>query len=78
MVDNTDETTGVKRRMVPAYYLYLCIIGFAILIVGAYFIGTMSAPATEGFGSDSLIIVAASTGGIVVGLLLGVLVGRRR
>ena len=78
MVHETDETSGVNRRMVPAYYLYLCIVGFAILIVGAYFIGMMFAPATDGFGSDSLIIVAASTGGIVVGLLLGVLVGRRR
>ena len=37
-----------------------------------------NAPAAAGFSADTLIIVGGAAGGIVVGLLLGVLVGRRR
>ena len=77
MVPDTDKTASVNKRMIPAYYLLICIIVFIILVAGAYFLGMMSVSTPADIGS-SLIIVAASTGGIVVGLLLGVLVGRRR
>jgi hypothetical protein len=32
MVYYTDETPGVNKRMVAGYYLFLCLIGFAILL----------------------------------------------
>jgi hypothetical protein len=63
--------------MVPAYLVFLCLIGIVVIGLSAFFIGmvTASAPA---IGSSSLVLVAASSGGIVVGLLLGILIGRRR
>ncbi len=42
----------------------------------ALYYANVQAPA--GFSADTLIIVAGAAGGIIVGLLLGVLVGRRR
>jgi formate-dependent nitrite reductase cytochrome c552 subunit len=48
-----------------------------ILDARAYYYENLPAPAA-GFSADTLIIVAGAAGGIVVGLLLGVLVGRRR
>jgi hypothetical protein len=48
-----------------------------ILDAKAYYYANLPAPA-GGIGADTLIIVAGAAGGIVVGLLLGVLVGRRR
>ena len=32
MVYYTDETPGVNKRLVAGYYLFLCLIGFAILL----------------------------------------------
>lgn len=50
-----------------------------LLDAKAYFYEFMTpAPTGGGVAVDSLIIVAGAAGGIVVGLLLGVLVGRRR
>jgi hypothetical protein len=50
-----------------------------LLNAEAYYYENLPAPATGvGFSADTLIIVAGAAGGIVVGLLLGVLVGRRR
>jgi hypothetical protein len=48
-----------------------------LLDAKAYYYENLPAPAA-GFTADTLIIVAGAAGGIVVGLLLGVLVGRRR
>lgn len=48
-----------------------------LLDAKAYYYENLPAPAA-GFSADTLIIVAGAAGGIVVGLLLGVLVGRRR
>jgi formate-dependent nitrite reductase cytochrome c552 subunit len=48
-----------------------------LLDAKAYFYEMVPAP-VAGIGVDTLIIVAGAAGGIVVGLLLGVLVGRRR
>jgi hypothetical protein len=48
-----------------------------LLDAEAYYYENLGAPAA-GFSADTLIIVAGAAGGIVVGLLLGVLVGRRR
>jgi hypothetical protein len=47
-----------------------------ILDAKAYYYANV--PAAAGFSADTLIIVGGAAGGIVVGLLLGVLVGRRR
>jgi formate-dependent nitrite reductase cytochrome c552 subunit len=50
-----------------------------LLNAKAYFYENMPALATGGgISTDTLIIVGGAAGGIVVGLLLGVLVGRRR
>jgi hypothetical protein len=52
-----------------------------LLNAEAYYYENLPAPTDGGGGGvplDSLIIVAGAAGGIVVGLLLGVLVGRRR
>lgn len=50
-----------------------------LLNAEAYYYENLPAPATGGgVSADTLIIVAGAAGGIVVGLLLGVLVGRRR
>ncbi|TFG98949.1 MAG: hypothetical protein E4H14_20560 [Candidatus Thorarchaeota archaeon] len=48
-----------------------------LLDAKAYYYENLPA-ASAGFSADTLIIVAGAAGGIVVGLLLGVLVGRRR
>ncbi len=48
-----------------------------LLDAKAYYYENLPAPAA-GFSADTLIIVGGAAGGIVVGLLLGVLVGRRR
>ncbi|MFW9794250.1 MAG: hypothetical protein ACFFEE_08110 [Candidatus Thorarchaeota archaeon] len=48
-----------------------------LLDAEAYYYANLPA-APAGFAADTLIIVAGAAGGIVVGLLLGVLVGRRR
>jgi len=48
-----------------------------LLDAEAYYYENLPAPAA-GFSADTLIIVGGAAGGIVVGLLLGVLVGRRR
>jgi len=48
-----------------------------LLDAKAYYYENLPAPAA-GFSADTLIIVAGAAGGIIVGLLLGVLVGRRR
>jgi hypothetical protein len=48
-----------------------------VLNAKAYYYANVPAPAA-GFSADTLIIVGGAAGGIVVGLLLGVLVGRRR
>ena len=48
-----------------------------LLDAKALYYEELPAPAA-GFSADTLIIVAGAAGGIVVGLLLGVLVGRRR
>jgi len=49
-----------------------------VLDAKAYFYENLPAPTGGGIPADTLIIVAGAAGGIVVGLLLGVLVGRRR
>ncbi len=48
-----------------------------LLDAKALYYANLPAP-VAGFSADTLIIVAGAAGGIVVGLLLGVLVGRRR
>ena len=48
-----------------------------LLDAKAFYFANLPAPAA-GFSADTLIIVGGAAGGIVVGLLLGVLVGRRR
>ncbi len=48
-----------------------------LLDAKAFYYENLPAPAA-GFSADTLIIVGGAAGGIVVGLLLGVLVGRRR
>jgi len=48
-----------------------------LLDAKAFYYANLPAPAA-GFSADTLIIVGGAAGGIVVGLLLGVLVGRRR
>jgi hypothetical protein len=74
---STDESPGIMQRMVPAYLVILCLIAIVVIGVSAFFLGlvSVSTPAT---GSSSIVLVAASSGGIIVGLLLGILIGRRR
>jgi hypothetical protein len=48
-----------------------------LLDAKAFYYANLPAP-VAGFSADTLIIVGGAAGGIVVGLLLGVLVGRRR
>lgn len=48
-----------------------------VLDAKAYYYANLPAP-VAGFSADTLIVVGGAAGGIVVGLLLGVLVGRRR
>lgn len=74
---STDESPGIMRRMVPAYFVFLCLIGIVIIGVSTFYLG-MTTASTPTTGSSSLILVAASSGGIIVGLLLGILVGNRR